>query len=113
MFNSDPPVVCECVEAEKTASLVGMVFVTFQYRHDAENALKAVNCLELLDKPVGNTWAHYITIKSIVKDIDNHAIHNVFLRFGNVLSLEVVNDMIELTENNEAKMKFMRFANTV
>ncbi|RXN17317.1 troponin fast skeletal muscle-like isoform X2 [Labeo rohita] len=85
-----------------------MVFVTFQYRHDAENALKAVNCLELLDKPVGNTWAHYITIKSIVKDIDNHAIHNVFLRFGNVLSLEVVNDMIELTENNEAKMKFMR-----
>uniref|UniRef100_A0A671Q9G5 RRM domain-containing protein n=1 Tax=Sinocyclocheilus anshuiensis TaxID=1608454 RepID=A0A671Q9G5_9TELE len=57
-------------------------FVTFEQRHDAENALVALNFLELMGKPVRIICAQYMTVKVLARHKDRFAIYDTLSDFG-------------------------------
>ncbi|KAK2891278.1 hypothetical protein Q8A67_013921 [Cirrhinus molitorella] len=60
----------------------GYGFVTFEQRRDAENALVALNFLELNGKPIRITWAQYMTVKVLARYRDRFAIYDALSDFG-------------------------------
>ncbi len=58
----------------RTGRSRGYGFVTFEQRHEAENALVALNFLEILGKPMHIKWAQYITVKILARHRDRFAI---------------------------------------
>ncbi|KAK9962981.1 hypothetical protein ABG768_006213 [Culter alburnus] len=63
----------------------GYGFVTFEHRHDAENALEALNYLELMDLPMMCSWAHYMDIKVLARHSDRFSIYNTLSNYAEVL----------------------------
>ncbi|KAK2887007.1 hypothetical protein Q8A67_015235 [Cirrhinus molitorella] len=81
----------------------GFGFVTFEHRHNAENALDTLIFSELLGKQMRIMWAQHdstlrksgignIMITGLARDIDDLALYDTFSCFGEVLSSRVVCD---------------------
>uniref|UniRef100_A0A671TG60 RRM domain-containing protein n=1 Tax=Sinocyclocheilus anshuiensis TaxID=1608454 RepID=A0A671TG60_9TELE len=80
----------------------GYGFVTFEHRQHAENALEALNFLELMGKPMCITWAQHITINVlsssnpqvslIVNDLHPNVteqdLHALFFPFGPICTVK-------------------------
>ncbi|KAL1256002.1 hypothetical protein QQF64_014063 [Cirrhinus molitorella] len=89
---------------EKATNLSrGFGFVTFEHRHNAENARDTLIFSELLGKQMRIMWAQYdstlrksgignIMITGLARDIDDLALYDTFSCFGEVLSSRVVCD---------------------
>ncbi len=76
----------------------GYGFVTFEQRHEAENALLALNFLEILGKPIHITWAQYITVTILARHGDRFAICDALSDFVGLQPYREVCD-----ENDEPK----------
>ncbi|XP_016426069.1 polyadenylate-binding protein 1-like [Sinocyclocheilus rhinocerous] len=63
----------------------GYGFVTFEHRQHAENALEALNFLELMGKPMCITWAQHITINVLARPSDRPAIYDAVSNFGEIM----------------------------
>ncbi|KAI2656753.1 polyadenylate-binding 1-like 2 [Labeo rohita] len=79
----------------------GYGFVTFEQRSDAENALVALNFLELMGKPMRITWAQYMTVKVLARHRDRFAIYDAISDFGELQPRRQVCDGNGKPEENE------------
>lgn len=63
----------------------GYGFVTFKQWHDAENALEALNFLELMGQPMMCKWAQYMDIKVLARHSDRFDIYNTLSNYVEIL----------------------------
>ncbi len=96
--HSDTSVLYKCAETEETGWCRGYGFVTFEQRHEAENALLALNFLEILGRPIHITWAQYITVTILARHGDRFAICDALSDFVGLQPYREVCD-----ENDEPK----------